>query len=47
VEFGPSDATASLDSEMARWHAPIGHVPDSKDRDDMRAGPAQAKAAKL
>ena len=47
MEFGRTEATALLDSEMARWHAPVGHAPYSKLRDNVRAKPARAKAAKL
>jgi rare lipoprotein A len=47
AEFGPTDATALLDSEMARWHAPVGHAPYSKIRNNVRAEPGRAKAAKL
>jgi hypothetical protein len=36
-----------LDSEVARWHAPVGHAPYSKFRNNVRAEPGRAKAAKL
>jgi rare lipoprotein A len=47
MELGRTEATALLDSEMARWHAPVGHAPYSKLRDNVRAEPGRAKAAKL
>jgi rare lipoprotein A len=47
AELGRADATALLDSEMARWHAPVGHAPYSKLQDNVRAEPGRAKAAKL
>lgn len=47
AELGRTDATALLDSEMARWHAPVGHASYSKLRDNVRAEPGRAKAAKL
>ena len=47
AELGRSDVTAVLDSEMARWRAPVGHAPYSKLRDNVHAEPGRAKAAKL
>ena len=47
ADFTASDATASLDSEMARWRSPLGHSSYSKLRDNGRGEPGRAKAAKL